>query len=236
MQFDEIEKECKHWGLYHCLCSEVRNENETHCVVFAGKPRLARELGQKKTPSLHAVDSKFDLPKEGGTNRSPTEPVRHEPSKPPPSSPPSSPTLEPHNNTSTDTPPALSHPISLTLGSLLPHTPNPQQTAHCPCQPHDAIIQLSPSKRRARHRDIAQIADKLDLDSIGLALYFLLLDNALTILFGELQAALVQLVEAVERGKDAEGDAGEPGAVALAQEALRRGEFANRGGVQLSCH
>jgi hypothetical protein len=127
------------------------------------------------------------------------------------------------------------HPIFPihSLSGLLPHSPNAQQTTHSPRQPHNTIIQLGPPKRRTRYRDIAQIADELDLDSIGLALHLLLLDDALAVLLGELKAALVQLVQAVERRDDAEGDAGEPGAVAFAQEALRRGEFADRGGVEL---
>lgn len=119
------------------------------------------------------------------------------------------------------------------LRSLLPLRVDTQQAAHGAGQADKAIVELGPSESRARDGDVAQVADELDAHSVGLPLYLLLLDDTLAILLRDVLRALAKLVERVKRRDDAEGDAREPGTVALAEEALRGGELADRCGIQL---
>jgi hypothetical protein len=83
------------------------------------------------------------------------------------------------------------------LRRLPPLSPNPQKTTNRPRQPYKPIIQINPLQRTRRDRDIAQIADELHLHNICLFGDFLLLDDALAVLFADALRALSEPVEGV---------------------------------------
>lgn len=59
---------------------------------------------------------------------------------------------------------APTHQASLSPSSrLLPSSPHPDQTAHRPRQPNNAIIQVRVPQSRTRDRQVAQIRNELDI-------------------------------------------------------------------------
>ena len=49
------------------------------------------------------------------------------------------------------------------LCSLLPGCPHTDQTAHCPSEPNQTIIQVSPAKSSSRDREVAEIGYELKI-------------------------------------------------------------------------
>ncbi|KAB8345982.1 hypothetical protein FH972_023034 [Carpinus fangiana] len=104
---------------------------------------------------------------------------------------------------------------------LLPHTVHANQTAQRTRQTNKAIVQeRRKAQSQAGNRDIAGIAQQLQIDSSALPLERLLLDDALALLGIDARGALPQLEQLVQPGDGIERQPGEPKAVGNVLHAL----------------
>jgi hypothetical protein len=132
--------------------------------------------------------------------------------------------------------PSYTHTYSTSSSSLPPLSPNPHQRTHRARESHNPIIQIHPSQRTSRNRNIAEITQQLHLDRIQLPLQLLRLDDFLRVYGGgDGFGALEKIVIRVKAGGEGEGETGEPGAVAFAEETGGICGFTDRGCVELCC-